>query len=68
MALDADPLIDPIPAEGPILSRNQQLPLSCGGCALEVTRLVGNADVIIWTRHDIISAVKNLAFGDLRWR
>ena len=58
MALDADTFIDPVPAEGPITSWNQKLPLPCGGRALEVTRLVGNADVIIWTRHDIINAVK----------
>lgn len=54
LALDANTLVDPIPAERPIMGRHQQLPFSCGCGALEVTWLIGDVDVIIWTGGDII--------------
>ena len=45
-ALDADPGQLGVPAEGPVLGRDQQLPLPADRAALQVTRLVGDADVI----------------------
>lgn len=50
LALDADALVDAVPAVGSVVGRDQQLPLPCGAGALKVTRLVGDTDVVIWDR------------------
>jgi len=47
LSLDANTLVDAVPAEGPVMGRHQQLPFSCGCGALEVTWLIGDVDVII---------------------
>jgi len=47
LPIDAHPLIGPVLAGGTILCSGHQLPLSAPGDALEVTRLVGDAGVVI---------------------
>lgn len=48
-SLYTDSMVFGIMAEGTIMGRNKQLSLTTDSCALQVTWLIGDADVISYT-------------------
>lgn len=49
----ADSMILGVTAEGTIVGGNKQLSLTTDCCTLQVTWLIGDADVISYTRNDM---------------